>query len=108
MPKNYAKPPGLLRCTLLLLLGIIPITLPAQDFENDRPTVEAVPLLERPQIDGEVINDPIWQAISPFGDLIQTQPNFGAAASEKTEIRIAYTAETFYLSVVCYDAAPDQ
>ncbi|MBT8322449.1 MAG: hydrolase, partial [Eudoraea sp.] len=87
---------------------MIPVTLPAQDFENNRPTVQAVPLAELPEIDGEVREDNVWQAIAPFGNLIQTQPNFGEAASEKTEIRIAYTADTFYVSVVCYDAEPDK
>lgn len=83
-------------------------TIYAQDFEQNRPTARAISLLLEPDIDGEVLEDPIWQGIAPFGDLIQTQPSFGAPASEKTEIRIAYTAETFYLSVVCYDSRPDQ
>jgi hypothetical protein len=67
---------------------------------------QAVPIAESPSIDGEVLNDPVWQNIPPFGDLMQTQPNFGQAASEKTEIRIAYTPTTIFLSVVCYDAEP--
>lgn len=108
MPNTYFLLKGILRLFFTMGLLIVPITLSAQDFENNRPTVQAVALSERPEIDGEVIQDPIWQAVTPFGGLIQTQPNFGEAASEKTEIRIAYTAETFYLSVVCYDSAPDQ
>ena len=108
MPNTYFLQKGILRLFYTMGLLIAPITLSAQDFENNRPTVQAVALSERPEIDGEVIQDPIWQAVTPFGGLIQTQPNFGEAASEKTEIRIAYTAETFYLSVVCYDSAPDK
>lgn len=91
--------------SFLLLLPAITV---AQDFENDRPTARAVALMVQPEIDGEVMEDPVWQGITPFGDLIQTQPSFGEAASEKTEIRIAYTSDTFYLSVVCYDANPEQ
>ena len=72
-----------------------------------RPTANAVALQESPVLDGEVLQDEVWQAIPAFSEMSQTQPNFGRPATEKTEIRIAYTAETFYLSVVCYDARPD-
>ena len=72
------------------------------------PTVSAVPIANDPIIDGDVMNDAVWQNIKPFGNLSQAQPNFGQAASEKTEIRVAYTAQTFYVSVVCYDAQPDK
>ncbi|MFH6601951.1 DUF5916 domain-containing protein [Maribacter algicola] len=80
---------------------------PSVSGNTDRPVASAVALETAPIIDGEVINDALWQAIEPFGNLIQVQPNFGKPASEKTEIRIAYTKETFYLSVVCYDSRPD-
>ncbi|MGI9550124.1 MAG: DUF5916 domain-containing protein, partial [Aurantibacter sp.] len=68
---------------------------------------KAVALETGPQIDGNVTNDEVWSAVEPFGDFTQTQPNFGRPASEKTEVRIAYTKETFYLAVVCHDARPD-
>ncbi|MGF1559308.1 MAG: DUF5916 domain-containing protein [Flavobacteriaceae bacterium] len=72
-----------------------------------RPTANAVALQDSPVLEGEVLRDEVWQAIPAFSEMSQTQPNFGRPATEKTEIRIAYTAETFYLSVVCYDARPD-
>lgn len=71
---------------------------------EQRPVARAVAIEQDPVLDGEVKNDPVWQQIEPFGDLIQTQPNLGQAASERTEIRIAYTDQMFYVSVVCYDA----
>lgn len=73
---------------------------------SERPTANAVAIETVPTLDGEVLNDPVWAAIEPFGDMIQAQPNFGRTATEKTEIRIAYTKETFYLSVVCFDTQP--
>ena len=91
---------------ILILAG-----LNAQDnttTTNTRPTAKAVSISSAPVIDGEVINDATWQAIIPFGGLIQTQPNYGQAATEKTDIRIAYTADTFFVSVVCYDAQPQK
>jgi len=75
---------------------------------SDRPIAKAISLESAPEIDGNVLNDAVWQTVEPFGDLIQAQPNLGLPASEKTEIRIAYTKETLYLSVVCYDSRPKE
>ena len=75
------------------------------DYTN-RPTAGATKIDVVPTMDGEVINDPLWESIEPIQDLLQTQPNFGESATEKTEIRIAYSSTVFYLSVVCYDSQP--
>jgi hypothetical protein len=73
---------------------------------NNRPTARAHELAEIPIIDGEVLREEIWNAITPAGQLVQTKPDAGFPASERTDIRIAYTSTTFYLSVVCYDREP--
>ncbi len=73
---------------------------------SERPFTQTYALQKEPVIDGEVLNDPDWQLVKSFGDLRQSQPKAGELASEKTDIRIGYTATTFYLSVVCYDANP--
>ncbi|MBT8307926.1 MAG: carbohydrate binding family 9 domain-containing protein, partial [Maribacter sp.] len=101
----------ILRIPALLCAICLPYISVAQDYTVDlkeRPTATAVPLTEEPLIDGEVLDDGIWQQIKPFGSLSQIQPNFGQPASEKTDIRIAYTTTTFYVSVVCYDAQPNR
>lgn len=97
----------------LPILGLIclPFFAPAQSMltpasANLRPEAEAFALQSEPVVDGEVIGDAAWQAVQPFGDLVQSRPNAGQPASENTEIRIGYTASTFYLSVVCHDAQP--
>ncbi|MBK8290589.1 MAG: hypothetical protein IPK96_06145 [Flammeovirgaceae bacterium] len=73
---------------------------------NKRPTMGAVSLGAEPMMDGQVIGDPIWEAIKPTDQMIQTKPNAGFSASEKTDVRIGYTATTLYVSVVCYDSEP--
>ncbi len=97
---------------LFILLFFYYLALSAQGtvitYEGDRPSMKANKIGSAPEIDGEVLNDPLWQDIPPYGNLIQTQPNFGYPASERTDIRIAYTDETFYLSVVCHDARPSE
>lgn len=73
-----------------------------------RPTAQSVSLEQMPVIDGEVLQDEVWQNVTAIDQLWQTKPNAGFPASEKTEIRIGYTSTTFYLSVVCFDTAPEK
>ncbi|MEP7324294.1 MAG: DUF5916 domain-containing protein, partial [Saprospiraceae bacterium] len=46
--------------------------------------------------------------IIPFGDLTQTQPEYGSPSTERTDIRIAYDKEYFYLSAICHDLTPNK
>jgi hypothetical protein len=85
----------------------------AQDVVNmpdvkKRPTAIATILTQEPVMDGKVIGDEVWEKLVPFDNLIQTKPNAGFPATEKTEVRIGYTATTFYLSVICYDSDPSK
>ncbi|GLU44723.1 carbohydrate binding family 9 domain-containing protein [Allomuricauda sp. NBRC 101325] len=94
-----------LRPLLLIALFSSLLTIQAQQNTSSiaKPTYQATLLEQDLQVDGDVINDPIWQAVPAITDLLQIRPNYGAPVSEKTEVRIAYTATTFYVSVVCYD-----
>lgn len=73
---------------------------------SERPVAKASELSTMPVIDGNVMDDPAWETVNPYDEMWQSQPNAGKAASEKTEIRVAYDATTFYVSVICYDANP--
>ncbi len=75
---------------------------------KERPSAMAVVLATEPLIDGNVLQDEVWQKLTPIDQLIQTKPKAGFPASEKTEIRIGYTATTFYLSVICFDTEPSR
>ncbi|MDT0621532.1 carbohydrate binding family 9 domain-containing protein [Croceitalea vernalis] len=75
-----------------------------QDSITNRPEFKAIPLSQEPVIDGEVINDPIWKTLPAIENLVQLRPNYGQPVSEKTVIRVAYSASTFYVSVICYDS----
>ena len=65
-------------------------------------------LIEDPVVDGNISGEDIWNSIDPITDLKQITPNYGAPASEKTEIRVAYTPKTLYVAVICYDSAPEK
>lgn len=75
---------------------------------KERPTATASSLAQEPVIDGKVIGDEVWEKLTPIDQLIQTKPNAGFPATEKTEVRIGYTATTLYVSVVCYDSDPSK
>ncbi|MBI1873924.1 MAG: carbohydrate binding family 9 domain-containing protein [Acidobacteria bacterium] len=59
-----------------------------------------------PVLDGDVLADPAWATVMPIGGFWQTTPNEGQAASERTEVRIAFTRDTLYFGIVCYDRDP--
>ena len=59
-------------------------------------------------MDGNVLGELLWKSVNPIKELRQIKPSYGSLASEKTEIRVAYTLKTLYVAVVCYDSAPDQ
>lgn len=75
---------------------------------KDRPKAASIRLTADPVIDGEVINDELWQQYPAFDGLKQIRPYSGQPASEKTDIRIGYTETMLYVAVVCYDSQPDK
>ena len=68
--------------------------------------LEAVPVSTPPTLDGNVLTDPAWASAPVSSDFWQITPDDGAAASERTEVRIVYTATTLYIGVVCHDRTP--
>ena len=61
-----------------------------------------------PNIDGEVINDEAWEGISSIKTFTQKSPDEGTPSTEQTIVKIMYSEETFYVSVVCYDSDPNK
>jgi hypothetical protein len=57
-------------------------------------------------MDGDVLGDPAWSAVPPLTEFWQTTPDEGAPASQRTEVRILYSADTLYFGVVCFDDEP--
>ena len=67
------------------------------------PSFAAVASEEAPRLDGVVLGDPVWEAAAPASGFRQTQPDEGAPASERTEVRVVFTESTLYIGVICYD-----
>ena len=94
---------------LLLAVAICGFEVSAQDpVAIERPSAVAVLVPQAPTLDGDVLNDPAWIGVKPTSGFIQKTPDTGQPVSEKTEVYIAYTGDTLYFGVVCYDREPDR
>src|SRR5262249_2447118 len=58
-------------------------------------------------IDG-VLDEPDWARAEPIGEITHREPKPGAAATEKTEVKLLYDHQNLYVGVVCYDSEPDK
>ena len=94
-------------CTIIIIFSFSTKTIAQTNQQLNRPSFTISSLKEKPTIDGDVNNEPLWQNINPVKQLTQIKPNFGQPASEKTEIRMAYTNNMLYVAVVCYDSSPN-
>jgi len=61
---------------------------------------------EAPILDGDVLNDAAWADAMPVSGFLQSTPNEGEPATERTEVRVIFTEDTVYFGVVCYDRDP--
>ena len=57
-------------------------------------------------VDGDVLADPAWAAVTALTGFWQIAPDAGAPASQPTEVRILFTDDTLYFGIVCRDAEP--
>jgi TolB-like protein len=70
-----------------------------------RPLVRPTRTETRPNIDGR-IDDEVWRNAASITDFVQQAPLDGAAATEATEIRLAYDSQNIYLAVHAHYAEP--
>ena len=70
-----------------------------------RPQATAARTTETPTIDG-VLDERAWQQATPIDGFIQSEPFQGQPATEKTEVRVLFTASTIYVGVTNADSDP--
>jgi hypothetical protein len=61
---------------------------------------------ERPLIDGHV-DEMSWSTTESFSAFVQQEPNDGAPATERTEIRFLLDRQNLYIGVICFDDDPE-
>ena len=72
----------------------------AQDLQAIAHPIETAPV-----IDG-VLDEPFWSSIEPVTGFLQRDPVDGAPATERTEVRIAYTPRALYFGMKMLDSEP--
>ena len=69
-------------------------------------TVEATRILGTPpRLDGRLTED-LWSSALPLSDLLQRDPNEGAPATERTEVRFAYDDDALWIGARMFSTAP--
>jgi hypothetical protein len=72
---------------------------PISDFQ-----IDAVLVPEGPRIDG-VLDDAVWSSAAAIDDFTQQEPNEGAPASERTEVRVLYDGSSLFFGVRAFDSS---
>ena len=106
--KPIIERPCLAPLAILLLTLTPPGLLNAQDrgpADSDLPIATAVRTEELLVLDG-LLSEEIWSKAPPVNGFLQKDPQEGAPASEKTEVRILFDTQHIYFGVICYDSNP--
>jgi hypothetical protein len=73
--------------------------------ENGRIVVRATRIDAPLRLDGELA-EAIYQQVPPLTDFIQTLPDEGAPATERTEAWIFFDSDLIYVAARCWDSSP--
>lgn len=90
---------------LFIFLSIVCSIAVAADEVKKAPTIAARAVSETFVLDG-ILNDPAWQGVPVASGFTQREPETGAAATEETEVRVAYTPSALYIGVRALDSQP--
>ena len=94
---------------LLFALSLAPSPSAAQTPPPARRSVVAVRLPDSQVVtlDGR-LDEEFWNTVSPATDFVQIDPDNGKLATEQTEVRIVYNADTLYIGALCLDSEPEK
>ncbi|MDH3272539.1 MAG: carbohydrate binding family 9 domain-containing protein, partial [Gemmatimonadota bacterium] len=81
-------------------------TWPIDPEAAPRPVLRAERAEGRMVIDG-VLSEAAWERADPATDFVQSTPNTGHPATERTEVRILYDESMLYVGAMLYDSEPD-
>src|SRR5215471_17883863 len=85
----------------VILIGALLVQNPAPTVATLRAHRTETP----PVVDGH-LDDPVWKTAEVAGDFHQFEPNEGAPATERTEVRILYDNTNLYVGLRLYDSEP--
>lgn len=78
-----------------------------RDFNTWRPSAAATRIAtsQAPAIDGD-ISDAVWAKAPAISEFYQLEPNEGAAADERTVVRVLYDEDNLYFAIEADDPSP--
>jgi hypothetical protein len=77
----------------------------ASESQREHYSIPAVRVDQSPKIDG-VLDDDVWKKAALVEEFTQQEPREGAAASERTEVRVLYDGKTLHIAVHAFDVQP--
>jgi hypothetical protein len=86
----------------LVHIGILFLVYLNTYFVFSQKTLDALRVHSKVTIDGE-LSEEEWNTAKIASDFIQSSPNVGNPASQKTEVRILYDDFNIYIGAKCYD-----
>ena len=69
--------------------------------------MRAVRVDQPPRIDGR-LDEAVYAAVPAMSDFVQTEPEAGAPASEKTEVWLLFDDDNVYVMARCWESRPDR
>ncbi len=103
---NVARLSSLIVAGLACIAFAPPASAQSTDPTAPQRVAAAVQIEGAPVLDGNVLGDPMWTKVPFVTGFSQAAPDEGQTATERTEVRIAFTADTLYVGVVCFDRDP--
>ncbi|HEX8691851.1 MAG TPA: DUF5916 domain-containing protein [Longimicrobium sp.] len=94
---------------LLALAALLAVPAAGAAQARDTTTVRVVSAARATgeiHIDGR-LDEPAWDSAGVAGDFVQSWPNPGQPATERTEARVLYDESAVYVAVRMYDSHPD-
>ena len=98
--------PRFWRHGLFLFSLIVSVQVVSAQESGELYQIGAVRVEQGPQIDG-VLDDPVWQTAAVINEFVQQEPDEGAPATERTEVRVLYEGSTLFIGVHAFDSSPD-
>ncbi|MCP4657979.1 MAG: carbohydrate binding family 9 domain-containing protein [bacterium] len=92
----------------MVMAVLLVVTAGSQAYAASSDYVIEVPLLSAaPTLDGH-LSEAVWEEAPLLDHFVQIDPDEGAPATERTEVRIGYDAKKLYLGVRCHYSEPDR
>ncbi|GAH77888.1 unnamed protein product, partial [marine sediment metagenome] len=76
-------------------------------LDSEALQITALKISQPITVDG-YLKETLWKRAHFVNNFIQKEPNEGAPATERTEIRVLFDDLYLYIGVVCFDSEPDK